>query len=261
VAGVPFTGTRTIQPFGPNNQGPINRTADYSVKNNESHMIVDFQVGKDMGLGLLGRDDVSRLGFGVRIAQFTTKSNLTLFADPNPHLSSKYFPPFHRSLPVIGYYQFYKAKPEILRNFRGVGPSLSWNASMPLLGSHESDAEVTFDWGADFAVLFGRQKARIRHQTTGDRHKHDPFGPFHGAPKYSTDHYVNSANVSRSRSVVVSNVGASAGISLQFPNAKVSIGYRADFFFGAMDGGIDARKNENRGFFGPFASISIGVGD
>ena len=30
---------------------------------------------------------------------------------------------------------------------------------------------------------------------------------------------------------------------------------------GATDGGIDTRKSENRGFFGPYASISIGLGD
>ncbi len=44
-------------------------------------------------------------------------------------------------------------------------------------------------------------------------------------------------------------------------DAKISLGYKADFFFGAIDGGIDARKNENRAFFGPYASISIGLGD
>ncbi len=46
-----------------------------------------------------------------------------------------------------------------------------------------------------------------------------------------------------------------------YSDAKISFGYKADFFFGAIDGGIDARKNENRAFFGPYASISIGIGD
>lgn len=43
-------------------------------------------------------------------------------------------------------------------------------------------------------------------------------------------------------------------------NFKLSLGYRADFFFGAIDGGIDARKSETVGFYGPFASIGIGLG-
>ncbi len=40
---------------------------------------------------------------------------------------------------------------------------------------------------------------------------------------------------------------------------KVRMGYRADFFFGAIDGGIDTRKSETLGFYGPFATISIGL--
>ena len=49
-------------------------------------------------------------------------------------------------------------------------------------------------------------------------------------------------------------------MSFKYNNAKVSFGYRADEFFGAMDGGIDARKSENVGFFGPLRNLSIGLG-
>jgi hypothetical protein len=55
-------------------------------------------------------------------------------------------------------------------------------------------------------------------------------------------------------------LGGFAGISYIFPNARLNLGYRADFFFGAMDGGIDTRITETRGFFGPYAAISIGLG-
>jgi hypothetical protein len=64
----------------------------------------------------------------------------------------------------------------------------------------------------------------------------------------------------RSRSVVVPNVGGFLGFSLKFPNAKASLGYRADFFFHALDTGIDARQTGTVGFQGPFATISIGLG-
>jgi hypothetical protein len=60
--------------------------------------------------------------------------------------------------------------------------------------------------------------------------------------------------------VIVPNIGGFAGLSVRFPNAKVSLGYRADAFFGAMDGGIDVRKTYDRDFYGPFATISIGLG-
>jgi hypothetical protein len=64
----------------------------------------------------------------------------------------------------------------------------------------------------------------------------------------------------RSRSVIVPNVGGFAGLSYRYSNAKLSLGYRADFFFGAMDGGIDTRKTYDRNFYGPFATISVGLG-
>jgi hypothetical protein len=60
--------------------------------------------------------------------------------------------------------------------------------------------------------------------------------------------------------VTVPNLGGFAGFSWQTSNAKVALGYRADFFFGAMDGGLDARKAETIGFYGPFASVSVGLG-
>ena len=117
------------------------------------------------------------------------------------------------------------------------------------------DGEITFDWGINAALLFGRQKMRGHHQSTERYHGH----------KYSANyrkvlhHY--SYNPSRSRSITVPNVGGFAGFSLRWPNAKVSLGYRGDFFFGAMDGGVDTRKNETLGFNGPYASISVGLGD
>ena len=64
----------------------------------------------------------------------------------------------------------------------------------------------------------------------------------------------------RSKSITVPNIGAFAGLSVNFPNAKVSLGYRADFFFGAMDAGIDARHSADMSFHGPFAKISVGLG-
>jgi hypothetical protein len=44
------------------------------------------------------------------------------------------------------------------------------------------------------------------------------------------------------------------------PNSEISLGYRADFFFGAVDGGLSTPEKETRGFYGPFAKISVGLG-
>jgi hypothetical protein len=64
----------------------------------------------------------------------------------------------------------------------------------------------------------------------------------------------------RTRSVTVPNLGAFAGLSFVYTNAKISFGYRADVFFGAMDEGVDARHSKDAGFYGPFAKISVGLG-
>ena len=64
----------------------------------------------------------------------------------------------------------------------------------------------------------------------------------------------------RSRSITVPNIGGFAGLSYRYDSAKLSFGYRADFFFGAMDGGIDTRKTYDRNFYGPYATLSIGLG-
>jgi hypothetical protein len=49
-------------------------------------------------------------------------------------------------------------------------------------------------------------------------------------------------------------------LSARYSNARLSFGYRADVFFGAMDAGIDARHSKDAVFHGPFAKISIGLG-
>jgi hypothetical protein len=63
----------------------------------------------------------------------------------------------------------------------------------------------------------------------------------------------------RARTVTVPNVGGFAGLTFRVQNFKVSAGYRADLFFGAMDGGVDTAKKENVGFYGPFVTISVGL--
>ena len=51
------------------------------------------------------------------------------------------------------------------------------------------------------------------------------------------------------------------GLSAKLPHSKVSIGYKGDIWFKAIDRGIDTRKTSNLTFNGPYASISIGLGD
>ena len=202
-------------------------------KISEDHTILDFRAGRDFGLGM-GIDSTASLG--VRYVQFNANSDATIHSWPT---NTYYFGVHHR---IHG--QLVAA-----RKFAGVGPSLSWDASAAIAGN-SADSEITVDWGANAALLFGRQTVRGHHQTTDIRYFHYPTHISH-----------NTVPLARSKSVTVPNVGGFAGVSWRTSNAKISFGYRADMFFGAIDGGIDAAKKENRGFYGPFASISIGLGD
>jgi hypothetical protein len=245
------------------------RFTDANVKQSESQAIVDFHAGKDVGVGLFGRNATSSLEVGVRFAQFTSKSQIGLRENPDWHFSVHNHtivrPPNPRNgrpgrTTILQYvdqpFHSYAGSIETDRSFHGVGPSVSWQASLPFAGAEQS-GELAFDWGMNAAVLFGRQKAREQHQTTGVSGY--GTGPnYYHQKRIQISHY--STHHTRSRSVTVPNIGGFAGLSFRYDNAKVALGYRADFFFGAMDGGIDARKTYDRNSYGPFATVSIGLG-
>jgi iron complex outermembrane receptor protein len=224
---------------------PLLGTANYysayqhfAAQSSEGHVIVDFQVGKDVGLGKFGDNGSSVISAGLRIAQFNSRSRVDIKSQPT-------------NLPT-GYnavHKFY-ATFAAMRKFAGIGPSLSWDASATVAGN-PTNGSITLDWGVNGALLFGRQRATMKRQTAEYRY-------FFFTKAGTTYHTATPA--ARDKSVTVPNLGGFAGVSWRYPNAKVSVGYRADFFVGAMDGGIDAAHRENVGFCGPFASVSIGIG-
>ncbi len=222
----------------------------FATKQHSSYTIADFKAGKDVGLGLLGGKSTVELG--IRFAQFSSAANTTLKSRPTlGQIKIKNVLGFNQA---YYYPKVYRAAANDTRNFRGIGPSLSWEASAPIVGKAD-EGQVLFDWGLNAAVLFGRQKAHTNHQTMGSSFKQTYTTKYNKLSSYTTGN-----SDSRSRMVVVPNVGGFAGLSLSYPNAKVSLGYRADFFWGAMDGGLDQRKSSDRSFYGPFAKISIGLG-
>jgi iron complex outermembrane receptor protein len=235
--------------------------------NSEKHIIADFQAGRDVGLGLFGQGGESVLSAGVRIAQFKSASSAVIFGDPD--MTPYYFhttrivnvrvngvrQPEPKFIVGTGHtFHILGAAEEASRDFHGIGPTLSWAASAPVAGNLEN-GEIALDFGLNAAILFGRQTVRGTHHETGE---HERVAAFY--TKYHSS-YHRHATITRSRRVTVPNLGGFAGISYRYSDAKLSLGYRGDFFFGAMDGGMDARKSETRSFMGPFASISIGLGD
>ena len=229
--------------------------ADTKIDRSERHLIVDFQAGKDVGLGLFGHDGTSVLSGGVRVARFASHDDVKIRA--RPHVEFDQAIRFGVYVFPYKYQKFasYYLAGQASRSFDGIGPSLSWSASVPIAGDTH-DGQLSLDWGINGAVLFGRQKAKVSHSTASYYFKNKPF-----------DHFVMTTQVnapppqSRSRNVSVPNLGASVGITYRLQDAKISIGYRYDTFLNAMDTGIDATKKSNVTFNGPYASISIGLGD
>jgi len=227
---------------------------DTTAKHSESHFVLDFQAGKDLGIGLFSGRTSSIISLGVRVAQFGSKSNVAFKSDPDAKVEIKYSG--GNKFRVGATYHSNQGTSAASRSFRGIGPSISLSASTPIAGSRE-DGQIAIDWGANAAVLFGRQKAKVHHQATAQYHQGKYY--ISSQPNYRTTQYRHSTDHVRSRSVVVPNVGGFAGLTFGYSAAKVSFGYRADFFFGAMDGGLDTRKAENRSFYGPFATIGVGL--
>jgi hypothetical protein len=233
---------------------PYNELADTNAHVRQQHLILDFTAGKDVGLGLFGRNGSSVVNAGVRFASFTSQTTAYMTARPNVNIVTHYYylPTFGISKhQYFGSFHQYVMQGAARRSFHGIGPTLSWEASAALVGNQE-EGELTFDWGINGALLFGKQRAQTSHSTSAMRFYHQA---------YAGTLYPPRANHStRSRSVTVPNLGGFAGLSVKYPNLKVSLGYRADFFFGAMDTGIDARSTKDVGFRGPFATVSIGLG-
>ena len=232
----------------------VDRFASTIAQNSENHFVLDFQAGKDVGLGMFGASGSSTINLGVRFAQFRSKSNIVLGSDPDAQPTFKYF--YGVKALAGGHYHTNAASLKATRSFHGLGPSISWTGSAPVMGN-PADGEIVFDWGANAALLFGRQRAKVHHQTTSRYHQ----GKYNNYNFRTTASRNTPPDQNRSRSVTVPDVGGFAGLSFRYSDAKISFGYKAELFFNAIDGGIDARKNENRGFFGPYASISVGLGD
>jgi iron complex outermembrane recepter protein len=226
--------------------------AETTSDSTESHELFDFMIGKDVGIGMNG---TSTLSGGMRFVHFRTQSDLAVYSDPDysNSLATTGFSP-----PGPKYFHNYQVTAKNKTSFSGVGPSISWDASAPI-GGDAADGQITFDWGLNGAVLFGRQKSRGHHQTEGKLSTGALNFPQIGK-YYNTTHYTHGGPHDRSRSVTVPNLGASAGLSFKYQNAKISFGYRIDEFFGAMDGGIDKHKNYNFGDSGPYLNISFGLG-
>ena len=234
--------------------GAVEEFVDSQNVSNEEHMMLDFTLGKDVGLGAFGSEGHSTLAAGVRIAQFHSDAIMTMGAGPHYNLTTDVFQKYH---------DLWEFDSSETRTFRGVGPEVTWDGNASLLGN-EADGEVTLDWGVNAAVLFGRQRAVLHHAVSHCRV--DGFGTLAVCEGQTIGGNIDARihepadDVNRSRTVAVPNLGGYLGASMRYHNSKVSFGYRADTFFGAIDGGQETAKSTDRGFYGPYLNVTLGLG-
>lgn len=232
--------------------------ADAIDDSKETHAILDFQAGKDVGFGLFGAHGSSVVSAGVRFAQFTAASDATLHARPVYSLGPTMTGAKYKGAHFDKLFRSNTAIVHSRRSTRAIGPSLSWDASASIAGS-DSNTSLNFDWGINATILFGRQRIQAQHQTTGF-YQHNTKG-LSGLYNPVTSHYTRGPfNPVRSRTVTIPNTGGFAGLTISHGITMVKFGYRGDFFFNAMDGGIDKGKSQTVGFYGPFASVRVGLG-
>ena len=162
--------------------------AETQVRSQESHAVLDFSAGKDVGLGMFGREGSSILSLGVRFAQFSAKSTFDVRARPDFKVVSYSFPTFHFTL-LGSQFHNYHATGLSSRSFHGLGPTLSWNGSAPIEGEAQS-GEINLDWGANASILFGKQKTNVQHHESA-RYQGGRYG-FEGHPLRSV--YQHSAS-------------------------------------------------------------------
>jgi hypothetical protein len=183
------------------------------------------------------------------MAQFNSQSNFEINSDPEYFFSNK-----------GSYHNVYDSTGDERRDFHGIGPEVTWETNQTIVGNVDN-GEITLDWGVNAAVLFGRQSMNAKHFTSycHVNNLYNGDGGGIGCVPAFPGH-TQSKTTQRSRRKVVPNLGGYIGASARYSNAKISLGYRADTFFGAMDGGQATAKDYNRGFYGPYLNVSLGLG-
>jgi hypothetical protein len=220
--------------------------SDTAVSSHESHTVVDFAVGKDVGLGLgLAH---SSLEAGLRYADFSSKtdvwmSGVTDWQIPDYWVAAKY-----------SQHDRFGADLAADRDFEGAGPVLSWKAAHALLGSDDA-GHVNLDWALTGGLLFGRQRAEIKGSQSAE-YFNEKYGGYPSAPNPAT----TPINIARSKSATVPVIDLSLGLSYEIQRVELSTGYRWERYQNVLDAGFTEHKAYDRTIDGPYFKVSLGFG-
>jgi iron complex outermembrane receptor protein len=245
-------------PTGYVHNGPLStikerdNAAVAAVRDSEEYSVVDFMVGKDIGLGAFGPGGRSTAAAGVRYATF--KSSSYMITDG---ITESYFSPDIGLKYGIERFKNFTTSLDSQREFEGTGPAVSWDAAVRLAGDDEH-GHVDLEWTVGGAVLFGKQTMRSTEDRFGESFLDDD-GIF-GVYAFTTLYNVADFPRARTKDVTVPNLSLSLGASYTIDRLKLSTGYSYDRFFDAIDGGYEEAESHDRTVQGPYFKLSVGFG-
>jgi outer membrane receptor protein involved in Fe transport len=233
-------------------------SSDVQARAREEHMMADFGIGRDVGVGSL---TASTLDAAIRYAEFKSHSEWSGSATGDWNLPDgwQFYPATNHQ---------FSTEMSADRDFKGAGPVLSWSAAVKMLGSEDA-GHLDIDWSVDGGVLFGNQKTKVvgSDKTFLGSGLVDPFSAsdlspgviLSGLPRVGGPVVVDRS-ASRSGSATVPLVNLSLGLSYENQRIKVGAGYRWERYFNVLDVGVAAHKDADRTIDGPYFKIAVGFG-
>ena len=207
---------------------PTNDGGDANFR--ERHIAVDFEVGREIGIGNWGMQGADlRVHGGVRFAQFNSQTNFRTHEaeiETTPTGTESCVP----TTPCL-------AVGKIERRFSGAGPRFGWNFSTPIGDGGGGPFGIDFNGAA--AALFGERVTEWR------------FSTFESVKE--------KPNLDSAKFTIVPDVEASLALTWRLsPNSKLALGYRVDAAWNTTDfgwpGSEDFSGDSNRVTHGAFIS-------
>jgi len=247
-------------PSDPRYQAGVVKTginwSDSSARQSEQHLIAEFSVGRDVGLGLFASGK-SSVAAGLRYAHFESKTDISMDGIPDWYLPEGWvkYTPGYGPAQYASTHHHYRASLNADREFSGTGPTLKWEAAQPLVGG-EASGHVDLDWSIAGGVLFGKQKATV----SGSEAAGSLKVQYGQGSEYWPSIPSVPVRMERSKSVSVPVINLSLGVSYEIQRVKVGAGYRWDRYFNVLDVGYAEHKNVDRTMDGPYFKVAVGFG-
>jgi hypothetical protein len=174
---------------------------------------------------------------------------------PNWDLTDGWFFQRFNSAKYPSFANQFEADLHVEREFKGTGPTLTWEAAQRLLGD-DNTGRLNVDWSLTGGVLFGKQKTRL----TGV----ESDGQFEGSYNYSMPRPLvletNVVDRERKTSISAPVLDLSLGLSYEIQRIRIGAGYRWERYFDVLDAGADEHENYDRTIDGPYLKIAVGFG-